>query len=355
MTNPEQADPGPEIERLRAIVAEFRHRLETTPDALFPAHAESLLRLGSLLAGRGETEAARDTVAEAVMLLRAMAQIDPAAFGASLAAALNTLSIHLSDTKDDEGARIAGDQAVAEGRAAMAAHPEQARFVLVSALIGRAGRHLQDADIDATLNDLTEAVEVYHGGGTEAVSFLGPMIEALHRAALAFSEIGRWAEAIDARRLMVSLFDDPPPPAMVHLLALTLQQTAQAMGRDHRLDVAENCAEEAVSLARMLDAADSPTYRLFLAQALGSLAGRRHNSGNDAAALEVALEAVNTFHEVIEKDPLATVPSLVLTLQSLTAILTALDMPDQAASIDMQRVHMQATLELMLRGDIPAN
>ena len=63
----------------------------------------------------------------------------------------------------------------------------------------------------------------------------------------------------------------------------------------------------------------------------------------------MALEAVNLFHEAVNGDPAAAVPSLVLTLGSLSSILTTLGLPDQAAIVDEQRSGLQATMESLLR------
>ncbi|CAA7626059.1 hypothetical protein [Magnetospirillum sp. SS-4] len=345
------ADADAEFERLLAVVAEFRRRIEADPESLFPAHADSLVRLGGLLAGRGEAAAAAAALAEAVELFRAMAEVDPGAFRVHLASALNSLSNRLDDVADRDGARSACDQAVAEARLAVEARPDQARFVLVSCLINLAGKRLRDGDIGGCLDVLAEAVEVFRAGGAAGTPYLGSMVEALHRAAMAFSEIGRWGEAVDTRRLMIGLFADGPPPAMVHLLALTLQQASLAMAGAGRFDVALASANEAVDLARLLFDKDAAEYRLFLAQALGNQAGRRHQAGDSASGLDAALEAVNLFHEVVGKDPVAAVPSMILTLGSLSEILTGLGMAGQAAIVDEQRHQLQQTLDVLTRSD----
>lgn len=350
MTPSSPPDAAAELERLLAVVAEFRRRIQAEPDSLFPAHADSLVRLAALLAESGETTAAVEAAAEAVELFRAMVEVEPESFRVHLASALNSLSNRLDEAGNREAARQACDEAVAESRLALASQPDQSRFVLVSSLINLAGKRLRDGDIGACLDVLVEAVEQFRVAGAAGMPYLGSMIEALHRAAMAFAEIGQWGEAVDTRRLMVGLFADGPPPAMVHLLALTLQQASLAMAGAGRSDVALASANESVDLARLLFEKDPTEYRLFLAQALGNQAGRRHQSGDTEAALDVALEAVNLFHEVVAQDPAAAVPSMILTLGNLSAILNGLGMADQATIVDEQRGQLQQTMDVLLQG-----
>jgi len=350
LTPAPHSDSGPEIERLQAVAAAFRDRLAAQPDALFPAHADSLLQLGGLLAERKEALAALDAVAEAVALYRAMVEVEPDGFRVHLASSLNSLSNRLNEVGNGDEAAAAAAEAVAEARTALASRPEQARFVLVSGLINQAGKRLRDGDKHGSFADLAEAVEIFKAGGDSALPHLGSMIEALHRSAMAFSDLGLWGEAVDSRRLMLGLFADGQPSAMVHLLGLTLQQASLAMAGEGRFDIALNCADESVDLARLLFAKAPAEYKLFLAQTLGNQAGRRHQSGNDSGGLDGALEAVNLFHEVVDDDPVAAVPSLILTLGNLSAILSALGLPDQAAIVQEQRAGLQQTLELMVRG-----
>ncbi|TAN75450.1 MAG: tetratricopeptide repeat protein [Magnetospirillum sp.] len=350
MTSQPQPDSGAEIERLQGVVAAFHSRIEAQPDALFPAHADSLLQLGGLLAERGDASAALAAVTEAVELYRAMVEVEPGSFRVHLASALNNLSNRLSEAGNQAEAATAAAEAVAEARLALVSRPDQARFVLVSGLINQAGRRMRDGDIHGSFSELAEAVDTFKAGGDGGLPYLGPMIEALHRAAMTFSEIGMWGEAVDTRRLMVGLFPDGPPSAMVHLLALTLQQASLAMAGEGRLDIALTCADESVELGRLLFQKDPDDFKLFLAQVLGNQAGRRHQSGDNSGGLDVALEAVNLFHEAVNGDPAAAVPSLILTLGNLSAILSALELPEQAAIVDEQRAGLQQTLERMVQG-----
>ena len=349
MTTAQHLDADAEITRLQSVVAAFRGRIDAQPDALFPAHADSLLQLGSLLAAAGDVAAGLDAVTEAVALYRAMVEVEPESFRVHLASALNNLSNRLDEAGQAAAAAEAVADAVTEARLALVGRPDQARFVLVAGLITQAGKRMRDGDIPRCFTELAEAVDTFKAGGDAGLPYLGSMIEALHRSAMAFAETGQWGEAVDTRRLMVGLFADGPPSAMVHLLALTLQQASLAMAGEGRCDIALTCADESVELARLLFAKDPDEFKLFLAQALGNQSGRRHQSGDTSGGLDVALEAVNLFHEAVNGDPAAAVPSLILTLGNLSAILSSLGLADQAAIVDEQRAGLQQTLEQMVR------
>lgn len=341
------ADDG-DLARLAATVADFRRQAEANPDSLYPAQADALVQLGTALAEKGRAGEGLVAVAEGVELFRNLAGIEPDVFGVHLASALNNLSNRLTENGRDDDARAAGEQSVAAARSALDARPDQAHFVLVSALVNQAGRRLRAGDVAAALADLASAVDAFREGGAAVAPFLGPMVEGLHRAAMAFTETGMWGEAIDTRRLMLDLFHDGAPPAVVHLLAMTLQQAAVALAGGGRTADALACADEAVELARSLHRADAGQYQLFLAHSLGTLAGRRHEAGDSASGLEVALEAVNLFHDVAQQDPAAAIPALVLTLESLGAILSALGLDEQAATVQAQREQLRGTLEEMV-------
>ena len=349
MTSSPSPESGAEIERLQTVVAVFRARVEAQPDSLFPAHADSLLQLGNLLAERGEGRAALEAVAEAVALYRAMTEVEPDNFRIHLASALNSLSNRLDEAGDADGAGAAEEQSLAEARLAMSSRPDQARFIMVSTMISQASKRMRGGDIHGSFTQLAEAVEMFNSGGKAGLPYLGSMIEALHRSAMTFAELKMWGEAVDTRRLMLGLFPEGPPSAMVHLLALTLQQASLAMVGEGRLDIALTCADESVELARLLFDKDPEEFKLFLAQALGHQAGRRHQADDHSGGLDVALEAVNLFHEAVNGDPAAAVPSLILTLGSLSSILTTLGLPDQAAIVDEQRSGLQKTMEALFK------
>lgn len=347
MITSQPAEPGVEIVRLGALAADFRRRLEFDPGVIYPAHAECLWQLGNLQIARGDTEAGLFSVSEAIGLYRAMAQVQPDSHAVQLASLLNSQSNLLAEASHLEEAMAIGADAVAHARRAMDGNPDQARFVLVSSLINLAGLKMRGGDTAGTVDELAQAVAVFRDGGTAGQPFLGSMVEALHRAAMAFTEVGLWAEAIETRRLLIGLFGETPPAAVVQLLALTLQQASVALAIAGHADQALVHADEAVDLARRLFRADGTAHRLTLAQAVGNLAGRNHDAGRLKVGLDLSLEAVDLFHEVVGTDPVHAVPSLIVTLDSMAGILAALGLPDQAATVREQRAQLQETLDLI--------
>ncbi|BAE51635.1 hypothetical protein [Paramagnetospirillum magneticum] len=347
MTTSQPAVSGEEIARLGALAADFRRRLEFDPGIVYPAHAECLWQLGNLQIAQGDTEAGLLALSEAIGLYRAIAQVQPDSYAVQLASLLNSQSNMLAEGSHLEEALAVGADAVDHARRAMGDYGDQARFVLVSSLINLAGLKMRSGDTAGTVDELAQAVEVFRDGGSAGQPFLGSMVEALHRAAMAFTEVALWAEAIDTRRLLVGLFGDGPPAAVVQLLVLTLQQASVGLARSGDTDTALVHAKEAVDLARTLFHADGVAYRLALAQALGNLAGRHHDAGLLKRGLDLSLEAVDLFHEAVSVDPVHAVPSLIMTLDSMAGILEALGLPEQAGTVRDQRVQLQETLEII--------
>lgn len=346
MTTTRPADSGAEIARLETLASDFRRRLELDPDVVYPAHADCLWQLGNLRIQAGEEESGLLAVSESVELFRAIAQAQPDAYAAQLASVLNSQSALLAGASRLEEARAVGAEAVEQAGQALEREPDKARFILVSSLINLGGLKMRGGDVAGTVAELERAVDVFCAAGAEAGQpFLGSMVEAMHRAAMAFGEIGRWPEAIAARRLLCRLFGQSPPAAVIQLLALTLQQASAGMAVAGQAEAGLAMAVEAVDLVRGVAAADPADNALPLAQSLGNLAGRCLDAGYLKDGLDRALEAVDLFHRVVSVDPVHAVPSLIVTMDSLTAILAALDLPEQAELVREQRTQLQQTLD----------
>jgi len=280
----------------------------------------------------------------------ATCRADPAATPKSLASALNDLAGRLYALDRVEEALAISDEAVEAAGRALALDPESARYVLVSAQINRAGGLLRQGNAAKAAEGLAEATDIFRQGGAAGQPYLGPMIEALHRASLAFSEIAEWDLAVRMRRLTLDLFGEAPPTPAVQILALTLVQASNAAAEREESAMALVLAEEAVGLARLLVKTEPGGFRLLLAQALGNYAGCLHRVGRDGDGLDFALEAVDLLHALVPHNPLAAVPSLVMTLESLGAILTALGLAEQAASVEAQLVVLRDSLSRLPPG-----
>ncbi len=342
---PTDTPPDAEVARLAAIVDDHRRLLAESSDALFPVYADSLMSLGARLAELGRADEALAAALEGVAHFQALAQSEPAVFGVHLASALNNLSNRLQESGRDADARRAGGEAVALARAAVAERPDQARFVLVSALMNQAGRAWRDGDAAAALADMEAATVAFAEGGEEMGQYLGVIIEALHRNAMALGEAGLWGEAVAVRRMTGLCFPGGRPSPVDHLLALTLEQAAHALSAAGRAGEGLPLIDEALEIARRLAADDPEHYRLFLGQTLGNLAGRQYEAGALAEALESALEAVGLFQKVAETDAAEAVLPLSVTLETFAAILTALGQADQAEIVLAQRDTLVKVME----------
>jgi tetratricopeptide (TPR) repeat protein len=341
----EAAGQDEDFVRLQATVAEYRAKLAAEPDAAFPAYADALMGLAAKQSEQGLLDDALATAEEGVAQFRQLYDAD-GSFAVALASGLNNLANRLSDLDRDDEARQAGDEAFELARRAVDTNPDQARFVLVSTLMNQSGRSWRAGQSLRAIEEIGTAVETFRAGGEALFSFLGIMVDALHRNAMSLSEAARWEEAVLVRRLTGQLFPDDRIPAPVnHLLALTLQQAAFASSRDGRPGESLPMVEEAVELARGLAELAPDQYSLFLAQSLANLAGRQHEAHADAEALDSALEAVNAFQEVAKVDAAATIVPLSATLETFAAILTTLGHDAQAKNVLAQREQLMSAMK----------
>lgn len=339
--------PGPDeqIVKFETIIAEYGEKLKADPDGAWLAYADALVGLSSAQADLGSLDDALITAKAGVEQFERLFDKDPAASAVGLASALNNLSNRLSDLGRDEEGREKGDQAFDLARRAMAAQPDQARFALVSILMNQSGRSWRAGQSLRAIEELGTAVETFREGGEALSSFLGVMVDVLHRNAMGLSEAARWEEAVALRRMAVKLFPQEGIPApVVHLLALTLQQAAFAASRDGRPGQALPLVEEAAELAQDLAEAVPEQYGLFLAQSLGNLASRQHEAHADQEALESALEAINAFQAAAKTDASAAVKPLAATLETFASVLATLGHADQARAALAQREQLLASL-----------
>ncbi len=334
-----------DIAQLEATVAEYEARLAAEPEAAFPAYAEALLNLSGALSESEQPERALQAAEVAVVQLRRLCAAQPAEFGVHLASGLNSLSNRLSEMERDDEGRAAGEEAEQLARAALPVVPDQARFALVSVLMNQSGRSWRAGESARAIGEMRAAVQVFREGGAALYSFLGTLVDALHRNAMTLSEAGRWDEAVEVRRMTAQAF--PPehvPHPVNHLLALTMQQGAFALSRAGRPGESLPLVEEAAELARALADAAPDQYRLFLAQSLANLASRQHEAHADAEALETALEAVHAFQEVAKVDAARPLGPLAATLETFASILATLGYHDQARNVLAQREQLQSAV-----------
>jgi tetratricopeptide (TPR) repeat protein len=334
-----------EVARLSAIVDEHRRLIAESPGSLYAAHADALMSLASRWAELADPAKALAAAEEGVAHFRALAAADSGIFGVHLASALNNLSNRLSESDRETDAVTTGGEAVTQARGALEKRPDQARFVLISALLNQAGRAWKNGTVSAALEQMREAAEAFRDGGEAMAPYLGVMVEALHKNALALAEMGLWHQAIDVRRLVATCFPPPVPPPVRHLLGLTLDQGATAMRAVGKLAEALPFAEEAMAIGRSLVEADADRYTLFLAQMQANLAALRHQSGELGEAMEMVLEAINNFQQAARTNAAATVAPLAATLGIFAEVLTTLGHAEQAATVLAQRDGLLEVME----------
>lgn len=342
----ETPDAAQEFARLQAVVAEHRAKLEAEPEATFPAYADALMALASMVSEQGGLEESLALSQEGIDHLRLLHEQDEAQYGVHLASGLNNLSNRLSDLDRDDEARQMGDEALGLARVALDHKPVEARFVMVSTLMNQSGRSWRAGQSLRALEEMGTAVEAFREGGESLYGFLGVMVDALHRNSMALAESGLWEEAVALRRMTAAIFpEDKVPAAVHHLLALTLQQAAYAKSRDGFAGEALPLVEEAAELARGLAEVVPDQYKLFLAQSLASLASRQHEAHADSEALDSAVESVNVFQEVAKTKPAEALGPLVVTLETFASILNTLGHADQARTVLAQRDHLAGVLD----------
>ncbi len=344
MPNAEPVSTEDEIGRLAAVIDEHRRLIAESPDTLYPAYADALMALAMCLAERKQAEEALAAAVEGVAHWQALAEAEPADFGVHLASGLNNLSNRLSESGRDEEARQAGVQAVELARAAIADRPEQGRFVLISTLLNQAGRSWASGRGLDALGEMGEATEVFREGGDAMAPHLGGMIEALHRNAMAYGEAGLWSEAIAVRRLVARCFNEPPP-AVFHLLALTLERAAQALEAAEKPGEALAMQAEAAQHAEALAKADPDRYRTFLAQTLSTLAIRHFAAGSLQEAMNAAVAAIEEFQKAAETNAASVILPLALTLETFAEILRAMGHDEHAATVLAQRDELTDAME----------
>lgn len=333
-------DAAAEMARLEAAIAEHRALIADNPDSLYPVFADSLMGLAALLAEQGRVEEGLAAAQEGVDHFRHLMAADAGVFRAHLASALNNLSNRLGEVgREEEGRRVCDEAIDLAGQSLSDSNPNQARFVLVSALMNQSGRSWKLGEPEHAIEEMGRAVDAFREGGEALGQFLGVMVDSLHRNAMALTEVGRWDEAIAIRRLTARVFPEaaPVPAPVGHLLALTLEQAAFAQSRAGQPGQALPLVEEAVQIARDIAEAHPEEYTVFLGQALSNLASRQYEAGAPTEALNAAVEAIQLYQNAAQTNAADVVLPLAMTLETFASILTALGHDEQAQNVLAQR------------------
>ncbi|MCX5306422.1 tetratricopeptide repeat protein [Streptomyces sp. NBC_00160] len=264
----------------------------------------ALMCHSELLAEAGDVEEARDRGRQAVDLLRPAAAVNPAAYGAQLASALNNLATQQNRTGDVQGALVSCTEAVELLRAA---DGRSARAELIRALGNLAHHQGQAGDPEGALATVTEALEICRDlARRNPATHSGTLVRLTVNLAAHLSETGRIQEALATAEEAVRegrKLAELAPAAYLPDLALALNNLAIQRSRAGQATRAQAAAAEAVALYRSL-ARDSPDVFLpTLATALLNQCAELSRDRGDDEALRTAREAVSLFLDLIVRGP----------------------------------------------------
>ena len=303
------------------IVTFHRTLADDNPAAHQASLAAALGNLGTWLDEVGRYREALEAAQEAVTLFRALAADDPAAHQASLATALGNLGNQLDEVGRYREALEAAQEAVTLFRALAADDPAAHQASLATALANLGNQLNKVGRYREALEATQEAVTL-----RRAVAADDP---AAHQASLALTlanlgnqldEVGRYREALEAAQEAVTLFralaaDDPA--AHQASLATALANLGVLLDKAGRYREALEAAQEAVTLRRAVAADDPAAHQASLALALSNLGVLLDKAGRYREALEAAQQAVTLYRALAADNPAAHQASLATALGNL--------------------------------------
>ncbi|WP_435282750.1 tetratricopeptide repeat protein [Streptomyces koelreuteriae] len=269
-----------------------------------PEHQESLARsLNTLATSRAATDdraGALSAADEAVRihrdLVRAASSNDLRdAYVSDLAVSLGNLSHCRSAMEDREGARAAGEEAVALRRRLLSGENDDTAADLAHALNNVSGHRSGAGDDDAALEAAFESTALYrHLVVVNRAVFTEELAASLNNLSVCRSRTGDFPAALSDAEESTALYralaaDDTDVFAADLAMSLNTLGNRRAETGDRRGAVA--AAGEAVDLYRGLFDEDQDVYVLDLAGALGNLSAGRAADGDVGGALEAAEEA----------------------------------------------------------------
>jgi tetratricopeptide (TPR) repeat protein len=293
-------------------IADLRVRLsrglaEDNPAAHRAGLAAALDELGIRLDRVGRDQEALAVSEEAVTLYRALAEDNPAAHRAGLAAALDELGIRLDRVGRDQEALAVSEEAVTLYRALAEDNPAAHRAGLATALSNLSAHFDREGRYRDALAAAEEAVTLYRA--------LAEDNPAVYRVALANALSDLSIELYRAGRDEAALAPAGQAVTLYRALAKdnrTVDWTGFAMAlhnlgiqldRVGRYEAALAAAEEAVTLYRALAKDNPAVHRAGLATALGNLSNRLDRVGRYEAALAAAEEAVTLYRALAKDNP----------------------------------------------------
>ncbi|MBT2898647.1 tetratricopeptide repeat protein [Streptomyces sp. McG3] len=337
-------DPG--IARICRRLAPHRLAAARSPAERARIHD----RLGTRLFHAGLHDEALRATETAVLLWADLERQYPAAYRQDYAAALSDLSLRLSNVgRDDE-----------------AVHPAQ-RAVLARRLLARAGPAAHKAALATALNNLGSAMTAMDSRAEaldrhrEAVSIYRRLVrarpsehepglaESLNGLAIASARVGRRRKALALQREAVNIYrrlSRAMPAAYEADLASALHNLAACHDTRRQPRQAAETQHTALEIRRRLARYNPASMAPELADSWSNLSHYLMRSGDHAAALAAAEQAVEIYHHLLSERPVALHGHYHHMLRGLTSVLNA---PGPARSAEELAARAAATAHVSSR------
>jgi hypothetical protein len=310
--------PREALESVGEAVMLYRQLAQDSPDAYLPDLATSLNTLATHLSGAGRPREALESVGEAVTLYRQLAQDSPDAYLPDLATSLNTLATHFGEAgRWQEGVEAAGE-AVTHYRQLAQDSPDvlpdlAASLSTLAASLGGAGRWQEGVEAAG------EAVTHYRQLAQDSPDVLPDLAASLSTLAASLGGAERWQEALEPADEAVTHYRrlaQDSPDALLPDLAASLNTFAGHLSEAGLRQEALQPADEAVTLYRQLARNSPGAYLPVLAASLNTFAGHLSEAGLRQEALQPADEAVTLYRQLTRNSPDAYLPVLATSLNT---------------------------------------
>ncbi|MCX4695684.1 tetratricopeptide repeat protein [Streptomyces sp. NBC_01408] len=327
-----------------------RARAQEDPATAHVADLATMLRrLCFRLGAMGKKQQGYAVSAEAVRMLKLLAQTEPDTFLPHLAACLHNLSTGLDDLGRWQEAVGAAHEAVAlyrritSGPASGTYLPELAYSLCrVAHAEGKLGR------AEEALAPLEEAVTIRRDLVAERGDVHRPeLADGLNDLALWWRECGRLREALEASGEAAGLYRtlaEERPDAFRPGLAMILSTHSSCLGSAGRRREALRAIEEAVHIRRDLVRKRSDVFRPDLARCLNSLAVALGELGRHRDSLAAVAEAVELYRSLNHEDNAVFRDELAMTLNTYANDLQEAGRKPEALEAARKSVDLYGTL-----------
>ena len=282
----------------------------------------ALNNLSIRLSELGRREEALAAIEMAVALHRAFTTVIPGAFSPDLAGSLNNLSTSLSALGRREEALAAIEEAVTICRDLATADPDAFRPNLAASLTNLSKQFSALGRWDESLAAIEEAIESHrHLADAHPDAFRPDLAQSINNLSTYLSALGRREEALAAIEEAVAIWRDlaaAGPDAFRPNLVGYLNNLSTYLSDLGRQEEALAAIEEAVGICRDLVDARPDVFRPNLAGVLISLSNSFSGLARWKEALAAIEEAVGIFRDLADAHPDVFRPDLAASLNNLS-------------------------------------